>query len=274
MPPTRFWADLSSRDFERLDMRAAIAVLPIAAIEQHGPHLPVGVDAILNEGYVARAAEAIPDDLPALFLPLQRIGVSLEHTEFPGTLTLSVETAMHAWEEIGDSIARAGCRKLVVMNSHGGNNPAIDAALLKLRARWRMLAIHASWHRLGYPEGLFSSREMMHGVHAGDAETSLMLAFRPETVAIDKARDFTNSAEAMERDFGLLRGKPPLGFAWMASDLGLEGAVGEADRASADKGDAAIAYGIERFVALLRDVQAFDLARLETGPLGSKEQAR
>jgi creatinine amidohydrolase len=269
MPPTRFWADLSWRDFERLDMRATIAVLPIAAVEQHGPHLPVGVDSMLNAGYVARAAGALPADLPALFLPLQEIGVSLEHTEFPGTLTLSVETAMRAWEEIGDSVARAGCRKLVVMNSHGGNNAAIDTALMRLRARWRMLAINASWRRLGYPDGLFSPREAVHGVHAGDAETSLMLAFRPDTVRMDSARDFINAAEAMERDFALLRAKPPLGFAWMASDLGPDGAVGEANLASAAKGEDAVAFGIDRFLALLRDVDAFDLSRLAKGPSGT-----
>jgi len=272
MPVSRYWADLRWRDFERLDMRAAIAVLPVAAIEQHGPHLPVGVDAMINDGYFFRAIEAVPADLPVLFLPGQRIGVSLEHTEFPGTLTLSVETAIAAWGEIGDSVARAGCRKLLVMNSHGGNNAAIDAALLKLRSRWRMLAVHASWKRLGYPDNLFSSREMAHGVHAGDSETSLMLALRPETVAMDEARDFVSAAEAMERDFSLLRGKPPLGFAWMASDLGTDGAMGEAGRASAEKGEAAIAYGIERFIALLRDIDAFDLARLATGPLSGDVQ--
>jgi creatinine amidohydrolase len=274
MLASRFWADLTWRDFARLDMRATVAVLPVAAIEQHGPHLPVGVDAMINEGYVARAAEAVPDDVPALFLPMQAIGVSPEHTDFPGTLTLSIETAISALVEIGDSVARAGCRKLLVMNSHGGNNAAIDSALMNLRARWDMLAVHASWRRLGYPEALFSAREMAHGVHGGDSETSLMLALRPETVAMERARDFPSAAEPMERDFALLRTKPPIGFAWMASDLGEAGAVGEADRATAAKGEAALAHGVQRFVALLRDLHAFDLARLGRGPLrGGNGQA-
>lgn len=268
MPFSRFWADLAWRDFERLDMRAVIAVLPVGAIEQHGPHLPVGVDTAINEGYLARAAAALPDHLPVLILPMQAVGVSVEHAEFPGTLTHSPETAIRALTEIGDSVARAGCRKLLVINSHGGNVATIDATLLTLRARWRMLAVNASWRRLGYPAGLFSAREAAHGIHGGDAETSLMLALKPETVRMDKARDFANAAEAMERDFGLLRGKPPLGFAWMASDLNAEGAAGEADKASADKGERAITHGVERFVALLRDLHAFDLARLHAGPLG------
>ena len=268
MPRTRFWADMAWPDFQRADMGKVIAVLPVAAVEQHGPHLPVGVDAFINEGYVERAAARIPDDLPVLFLPLQTVGVSGEHSEYPGTLTLSPETAIRVWTEIGDSVARAGCRKLVVMNSHGGNVAAIEATALALRMRWRMLAINASWRRLGYPDGLFSARETAHGIHGGDAETSLTLAFRPGLVRMDQARDFTSASESMERDFELLRAKPPLGFAWMASDLNPEGAAGEAQSASADKGAAAADYGVERFIALLRDVHAFDLARLAPGPLG------
>jgi creatinine amidohydrolase len=269
MLPTKFWADMTWPDFQRAEMSRVIAVLPLAAIEQHGPHLPVGADAIINEGYVKKATARIPDDLPVLVLPLQSIGVSGEHSEYPGTLTLSAESAIRAWTEIGDSVARAGCRKLIVVNSHGGNVAAIEAATLNLRKRWKMLAINASWRRLGYPERLFSAREATHGVHGGDAETSLILAFRPETVHMERACDFASAAESMERDFALLRAKPPLGFAWMASDLNSEGAVGEADKASAAKGEAAADYGVERFIALLRDVHSFDLARLSTGPLGT-----
>ena len=268
MLPTRFWADMTWPEFQRVDMSLVIAVLPVAAIEQHGPHLPVGVDAVINDGYVKLAAQKTPDDLPVLFLPLQPAGVSGEHSEYPGTLSLSVESAIRAWTEIGDSVARAGCRKLVVMNSHAGNVAAIEAVTQNLRLRWRMLAVHAAWRRLGYPESLFSAREMAHGIHGGDAETSLMLALRPESVRMGQARDFVSAAESMERDFALLRSKPPLGFAWMASDLNRDGVVGEADRASAGKGAAAIDYGVERFIALVRDVHAFDLSRLAPGPLG------
>jgi creatinine amidohydrolase len=266
--PTKFWADMTWPDFRRADMSRVIAVLPVAAIEQHGPHLPVGVDAVINEGYVRRAAEKIPDDCPVLFLPLQPAGVSGEHGEYPGTLSLSVESAIRAWTEIGEGVARAGCRRLVVMNSHGGNGAAIEAVTQTLRMRWGMLAVHAAWRRLGYPEGLFSAREMAHGVHGGDAETSLMLALRPRAVRMELARDFESASESIELDFALLRTKPPLGFAWMASDLNRDGAVGEADKASAAKGEAAIDHGVERFIALLRDVQAFDLSRLAPGPLG------
>lgn len=267
MLPTRFWADMTWRDFAEAEMPSVVAVLPVAAIEQHGPHLPVGVDAFINEGYVARAAGRLSADLPVLFLPLQPIGVSLEHSEYPGTLTLSAETAIRALIEIGDSVARAGCRKLVVMNSHGGNVAAIDVAAIELRRRHEMLVVNASWRRLGYPDGLFSEREIEHGVHAGDAETSLVLALRPQAARLDAAGDFSSASEALSRDFALLRAKPPLGFAWMASDLNPDGAVGEAARASGAKGEAAADHGVERFLMLIKDVCAFDLARLRAGPL-------
>ena len=163
-----------------------------------------------------------------LFLPPQTIGNSDEHIEYPGTLTLPFETLVGVLTAIGDSVARAGCRKLVFINSHGGNVPAIDAAALSLRARHAMLCVHASWRRLGYPDGMFSERERVYGMHGGDAETSLMLAFRPETVKMDEARDFASAGEAMAAEFKRLRGAQPIGFAWMASDLNRDGAVGEA----------------------------------------------
>src|SRR5450755_1576882 len=112
MLPTKHWAEMSWKDFQRADMAKVIAVLPVAAIEQHGPHLPVGVDTFINEGYLARAIARTPAELPVLFLPVQTIGKSNEHIEFPGTLTFSVDTVIRAWTEIGESVARAGCRKL------------------------------------------------------------------------------------------------------------------------------------------------------------------
>ncbi len=268
MLPTKFWTEMSWRDFRDADMSKVVAVLPVAAIEQHGPHLPVGVDAFINDGYLARATARVPADLPVLFLPLQQIGKSDEHIEFPGTLTLSMETAARAWTEIGESVARTGCRKLIFMNSHGGNSPVIDVVARELRIRRRMLAVHASWRRLGYPDGLFSTRERTHGIHGGDDETSLMLAFRPDTVRMGEARDFVSAAVSMAREFRHLRATQPIGFGWLSSDLNEWGAVGDAANASASKGEACAEHGADAFVDLLRDVVAFDLARLGAGPVG------
>jgi creatinine amidohydrolase len=181
MLPTKFWAEMTWRDFAAADMRKVVAVLPVAAIEQHGPHLPVGVDTFINQGYLRRAAERLPPDLPALFLPLQAIGKSNEHIEYPGTLTFSMETVVAAWTEIGESVARTGCRKLVFMNSHGGNVAVLGAVVRELRARFGMLAVHAGWHALGYPEGLFSPDPVSCHFAFGEAHRGLVteLGFQP-----------------------------------------------------------------------------------------------
>jgi len=267
MLPTRYWVEMGWRDFAAADMSKVVAVLPVAAIEQHGPHLPVGVDTFINEGYLARAIPRVPAELPVLFLPVQSIGKSNEHIEFPGTLTFSLETVTRAWTEIGESVARTGCRKLIFMNSHGGNVPVIDAVVRELRVRHRMLAVHAAWHRLGLPEDMFSPRERAHGIHGGDAETSLMLAFKPNTVHMSEARDFVSAAVSIEQEFKQLRVTQPIGFGWMSSDLHELGAVGDAANATAEKGEACAENGANAFIDLLRDVCAFDLSRLRKGPL-------
>jgi creatinine amidohydrolase len=270
MLPTKYWAEMGWRDFAATDMSKVVAVLPVAAIEQHGPHLPVGVDAFINEGYLARAVERVPADLPVLFLPLQPIGKSNEHIEYPGTLTFSMETVTRAWTEIGDSVARTGCRKLIFMNSHGGNVAVLAAVVRDLRVRHGMLAVHAGWHALGYPDGMFPAGERAHGIHGGDAETSLMLAFKPQTVRMNEARDFVSSAVSIEQNFKRLRVTQPIAIGWMANDLNELGAAGDASKATAAKGEACADYGVEGFVELLRDVHGFELAKLGHGPLSRK----
>lgn len=267
MAQKRFWTELTWTDFQAADMLKTIAILPVAAVEQHGPHLPVGVDAAIMDGYLRLVCERLPDDLAALFLPVQTIGVSIEHTEFPGTLSLAADDAARAWRGIAESVYRAGCRKLVIVNSHGGNVAALDALARELRARLGMLCVVASWHRFGYPDGLFTSQEIRHGIHAGDIETSLMLAFRPDLVRNDEIADCPSASLEMERDFTWLRPGSPIGFGWMSQDLHESGAIGDATQASADKGAAAADYGATAFIELLQDVEEFDLSRLVPGPL-------
>ena len=189
----------------------------------------------------ARPRSACRTDLPVTFLPVQRIGVSAEHLAFPGTLTLSAATAIAAWTELGDSLARAGLRKLVLVTSHGGNVAAMELVARDLRTRLRMLAVTVGWHRFGYPEARFRREEKKHGIHGGDIETSLMLAAKSDAVRMDQAPKATPETVAMAGEFKWLGAYRPAGFAWMTQDLHPSGAVGDATLATAAKGDAALA---------------------------------
>ncbi|MGL5736640.1 MAG: creatininase family protein [Beijerinckiaceae bacterium] len=256
--PSRHWADLSARHFRTLPMQDVIAVLPIAAIEQHGPHLPVGVDTMIAEGYLARVLKRLPDDLPALFLPVQAIGKSNEHVSFPGTLTLSAETVIRAWTDIGESVHRAGVRKIVFVNSHGGNIAPMDIVARELRVRFGMIAVTCSWHRLGYPEGMFSADELRLGIHGGEIETALMRAFRDDLVDMKEAKNFVPQLAAWEKKFAVLRGTQPVGVGWMSEDLNPDGAMGNAAAATKANGEASADFGAQAFIQLLRDVQSFE----------------
>src|SRR5271167_1895126 len=267
MLPKRNWMEMTWQEIAGAQTARWIAVLPLAAVEQHGPHLPLGVDTFIAEAYLERVSKILPEELPVTFLPVQRIGVSAEHLSFPGTLTFSATTAIAAWIEIGESLARAGLRKLVLMTSHGGNVAAMEVVARELRTRLDMLAVTVGWHRFGYPDGTFTLEEKKHGIHGGDIETSLMLAAKPDTVHMDKAPNATPATIAMAKEFKWLGAYRPAGFAWMTQDLNATGAIGDATQASAEKGEAALKRGAEAFVELMREVDRFDLALLRDGPL-------
>jgi creatinine amidohydrolase len=267
--PSRFWIECGWQDFAAADMSNVIAVLPVAAVEQHGPHLPVGVDTHIMQGYIDHTLPLLPKTLDALFLPIQTIGKSNEHLHFPGTLTFSAETAIRAWNEIGDSVVRAGVKKLVIVNSHGGNISIIDIVARDVRVRHNILCVHTSWHRFGYPEPeKYTPGELYHGIHAGELETSAMLAFQPGTVRMEKAKDFRTFTQSMEQRFKQLRHAQPAGFGWMSQDISEPGAMGNAAAATREKGEALARFGAEKFIELLHDVAAFDLKDLKQGPLG------
>ena len=202
------WLSLTTEEFSR----ARIAVLPVAAVEQHGPHLPVGTDTYIAEAYLARVRALLPENSPVALLPVQQVGASDEHRAFRGTLTLSPETALAAFFEIGESVLRAGIKKLVIINSHGGNIALIDLAARQLRVRHGMLAVHTSWGRFGYPDGLFSEAERTHGIHGGDIETSIMLAAYPDLVRREKIANFIPATYAIEHDVQAFAGGFPGGF--------------------------------------------------------------
>ncbi len=252
------WKEYRAPEWKTIDPMATIAVLPTAAIEQHGPHLPVGVDTIINEGLLDLLRLRCPADLDLRILPVQQVGKSNEHLWAPGTLTYTAETALKAWVEIGLSVARAGVRKIVILNSHGGNTDLISIVSRELRVKAGMLAVRLGWGAYGPPEGMYSEQERTYGIHGGDVETSLMLAFRPDTVDMAAAQDFRSSAETSAI--------APIGgvaFGWIASDLNPNGVVGEAHLATAEKGHATADKMVTDVIGLLQKVRAQSLDGLD-----------
>ncbi len=260
----RYWAEYRTTEYRSIDPERTIAILPTAAIEQHGPHLPVGVDTMINQGMLAHLVDTAPDDLDFRILPVQAVGKSNEHIHAPGTVTLAADVAMKAWIEIGHSVARAGVRKMIIVNSHGGNLDMIGIVARELRVQAGMLCVKCQWGAFGHPEGMFSADELTYGIHGGDVETSLMLHFRPDLVDMAEARNFRSSAQDMSA-YRWLRPTGPVAFGWIASDLSDAGTVGDASAATAEKGAATCAHQVAGFTDLLRDVDAFGLDRLAPG---------
>ena len=248
------WAEYRTTEYAGIDPMRTIAILPTAAIEQHGPHLPVGVDTMIAEGLLDALRATCPEDLDIRILPVQAVGKSNEHLHAPGTLTLSAENALRAWVEIGLSVARAGVKKIVIVNSHGGNLDLISILSRELRVQARMLAVKCQWGSFGQPAALYPPEELAFGIHGGDVETSLMLAFRPDLVDMAAAQNFRSSAEAATI--------PPIGavsYGWISSDLNPAGTVGNAAIATAKKGHQTAAHYVAGLVDLLRKVAAHKL---------------
>jgi creatinine amidohydrolase len=264
--PPRDWTAIHWPDVAKEDAARWIAVLPLAATEQHGPHLPLRTDVLIAEAYLERVRKLLPDNIAATFLGTEEIGISTEHTDYPGTLTLSAEVALRRWMALGEGVARAGIKKLVMVTSHGGNSAAMTIVAQDLRARHGLLAVTTGWSRFGAPQGIFSAEELRHGIHGGAVETSIMLARYPHEVRNDAIRNFAPSSIAMEKQFRWLSTHRPAPFAWQAQDLHPSGAVGDATQASAEKGELLLDHGARAFCELLGDIDNFDVMKLAKGP--------
>jgi creatinine amidohydrolase len=257
---SRYWWDLTTEEFARLDMERVVALLPVCAVEQHGPHLPIRVDAAINAGIVARALELLPPDLTLLVLPAQNVGKSDEHIAFPGTLSIQYETLGRLWFDLAESVLRAGCRKIIFFNSHGGQPQLIDIVCRDLRVRLNMLAVNCAWFNVVEMGDLFSAEELRYGIHGGAVETSIMLYLHPELVKMDRARNFVSRAIAIEAESSVLRIEGPTGIGWQTQDLNEAGACGDATQADALLGKQLLERAAAALVALAGDVSRYPLS--------------
>ena len=267
--PSRFWADLTTRDFAQLDPATTVAVLPVGATEQHGPHLPLSVDQTLVDGVVASCLPRLPADVPVLFLPTQQVGYSPEHARFPGTLTLPYATVIETWIALGECVAATGVKKLLLLNSHGGQVSLMDIAARELRTRANMIVYSCSWWNLPLGDevnGQFSAQEHRFGVHAGEIETSMMLALREERVVMGEARDFKSSSQGRAAKYPTLGNGSSAKLGWAMQDYNAQGAAGNAASATAEKGRAVLDAAGKHLAVLLQELSALPLSTLVDKP--------
>ena len=261
---THFWSDLNTQDFARLDKSRVIAVLPLAATEQHGPHLPLSVDTDIVNAVIARSVpllQTLAPSLPVYFLPTQAVGLSPEHAAFHGTLTLKPETLIRLWTDIAESVHAAGIHKLVMFNAHGGHVGAMDVVARDLRARLGLLVYCVNWYQLPLHDAqgqdlnaLFSEHEQRFGVHAGEVETSVMLALKPQAVRMDEAQNFKSTSEARAAKFPILGNGKSAKLAWQMQDYNPMGAAGNAAAATPEKGQALLAAAGQSLAQLLIEI--------------------
>ena len=256
--PFTDWTSLKTTDFAGIDTARAVALLPVGASEQHGPHLPLSTDSLLGEG-VARAAGPHVEMADVYLLPTITYAKSDEHLSYPGTLTLSAETLMATLVEIGRSVARAGVKRLVLLNAHGGNVPVLQIVARRLRIEEGMICVTAGWVTMGYPQGLVSPQEAAQGIHGGFVETAAMLHLASDLVDMSKAENFVPASARVAEENEVLRTLGPVGMGWVSQDLHLAGVAGNAAAATPEAGRALIDHAATRYAKLLDEVAAHPL---------------
>jgi creatinine amidohydrolase len=261
---THRWEQLCSTDFGALDSSRAVAVLPLGATEQHGPHLPLCVDTVLVEGVMDAALDHLQAQDPVWVLPTQNVSHSPEHQAFAGTLTVSAATLLALWCDIGQSVLRSGVKKLLLFNAHGGNVSLMDLVARELRAHG-LLVYSCSWYNLPLGEEvlqLFPAQEHRFGIHAGDIETSMMLALRPDLVDMSQAQNFASTSQQRAQRYEILGNGKSAKLGWHIQDYNASGAVGNAQAATAEKGQRLVDAAGRQLAQLLRELMALPLQTL------------
>jgi creatinine amidohydrolase len=257
IPRDRFFPYLTWTEIQAMPDKDNVAIVqPLGAIEQHGPHLPIIVDAAISMGVLGKALSKLPADIPAYALPCLYYGKSNEHWHFPGTITLTAQTLLAVLMEVADSLYRSGFRKLVFMNSHGGQPQVLEIAARDIHQNYPDFAVFPLfvWRVPHIAQELLSQKELEYGLHAGDAETSLLLSLLPEQVKMERAlREYPQGLP--EESLLSLEGQLP--FAWLTQELTQSGVMGDATVATKEKGDRLLESVADGWVRAIADIYRF-----------------
>jgi creatinine amidohydrolase len=248
VPDARNFAYLNWKQVDALPRESTLLVLPTAAVEQHGHHLPLATDTLINNLLLGHALQKLAPELAVFALPPVHYGKSNEHVGFPGTLAVSAATFMAVLRDLGKSLSSAGFQKLVLYNTHGGNTALIDVMARDLRAEFglRTFALHGSGG-ISF-EGL-SPQEKAYGFHAGEVETALLLASVPELV--DRSAYTVNYIADVAHPELLLPENAPATFAWLTLDIAASGVMGDPRPATAENGKRWLEQAAMRLAAAL-----------------------
>jgi creatinine amidohydrolase len=265
MPETsiRFWQSLTTAGVRQAVADDPVVVLPLAAVEQHGPHLPLSTDLDIGLGLLASAFHHLPNDFPAWVLPPQAVGCSREHMRFPGTLSLEPELLAAIVYQLGAAAAGAGVRRMVLCNSHGGNRQLLDSAGLRLREQHRLLVVRVSYFELPRPSSVdLPESEWRHGLHGGAVETAMMMHLRPELVRTGEMRPAWSLGVDLEKTMNRLGAAGAAPFSWLADDLSGTGVMGDPGLADSAMGERLVRHYGEALGEIICDARAFPLERL------------
>ncbi|WP_371275942.1 creatininase family protein [Zhengella sp.] len=256
--PRRHYSQMTAGELSAARSEKWIAVLPLGATEQHGPHLPFETDTIIAQGVAERVAAQAPASLPFTVLPAEPVGYSVEHMDVEGSRTLAFDEAVNRWTGIGETLFAQGFRKFLMLNAHGGNSPLMTVVATELRVRLSMLAVATSWTRFIAPGHGISADEKAFGIHGGQIETAVMLALRPDLVNMARAADFPSQQAEHARSFTHLRAYGPHAYGWKMSDLNSLGVAGNAAAATPEQGESLLDTAADGIAALLGDIHAFN----------------
>lgn len=258
IPEERYLPYLTTTDIEGLPKADAAVILPVASIEQHGPHLPIVSDTLIGQVLLGRALERAPQNARLWVLPPLVYGKSNEHRAFPGTFTLSASTLSAVIHDIADGVARSGFRRLVLLNSHGGNPGVLSHVARDVREKTGLMVFPLTVFLMGLPDEEHDDDEARWGTHAGEWETSLLLHLAPELVRTERAESLGQLPKMADGIEHLtLRG--PVTFAWLSQDVSTTGVMGDPRKSTPERGRGTADLIVEKLTGVLCEMARFQM---------------